>query len=172
MFNKIIFDLDRTLFNTQLLLDNCEDRNLFKNGFNLDFIDTVCWQKIKSKLAYDDVVSFLDLCRDKKISTYIFSQGNYDGQWFKLEISGLINHFLKENIFIFDDKVRQLDNLRDLFLKDAIYIDDREDYLLKAKQIYPNLTIALIIRDNSQVFIKNSLIDYQVNSLNKIINLL
>jgi len=128
--------------------------------------------KIKNNLIYDDVVPFLDLCRGKKISTYIFSQGDYDGQWFKLEISGLIDHFLKKYIFIFYDKTQQLGNLRGLFLKNAIYVDDREDHLIKARQIYPNLTTVLIIRDNSRVSTKSSLINYQIDGLNKIINLI
>jgi len=47
MFDKIIFDLDRTLFNTQLLIDNYEDKYLSKNGFSLNFVDKFDWQKLK-----------------------------------------------------------------------------------------------------------------------------
>lgn len=113
----VLFDLDHTLFNTPL----------FKQSQLTDF------------QQYEEAFEVIDSLKDTAVIG-VYSEGDLVLQTKKLTETKLLEHFPKENLFIFDKK---LEHIEEIFKKDAdkdfFLIDDRALVLSKVKTYNPDV---------------------------------
>jgi UDP-N-acetylglucosamine diphosphorylase / glucose-1-phosphate thymidylyltransferase / UDP-N-acetylgalactosamine diphosphorylase / glucosamine-1-phosphate N-acetyltransferase / galactosamine-1-phosphate N-acetyltransferase len=148
--NKVVlFDIDYTLFNTKVFKESAlEDYQLYEEAL--------------------DVLTQLK----NNVILGIFSEGELDFQFTKLQRTDINAHFLDENIHIVkskDEKLREvLAHYRDNHI---IIVDDKLTVLHQAKTLVPNITTIWVKRGmyaENQKQIPGFKADVEVDSLQEI----
>jgi hypothetical protein len=145
----LIFDFDWVLFNNQPIwqevVDLSEGNNMI---FTPKLAEKIDWQKINIKdLVYPHVFDLLDKAQKKGYQLLLFSEGNIDGQLYKLKISQLDRFFPAKQRFIFSSKkieqiAKVLENIPDQSI--VWYLDDKPSYLRDVKKKHKKVKTVLV----------------------------
>lgn len=111
----ILFDIDYTLFDTQVFKDS----------------------NLVMYTLYPQVKNILENLNNK-FTLGILSQGEKEFQIRKLHETGIFNLFDKDHIFITPDKHGELEGiLKNLKIEKTVFIEDKLEILKKAKNLNP-----------------------------------
>lgn len=167
----LIFDLDRTLFDTGTLINRMEKPAKETVGaFTLEIAERVNWNKIKPRdLVYPEVFKVLSSFQKKGYILYLWSDGDIEGQIFKLKFTGLDKFFSKDKRFIFEkDKEKKIPQiLKKIPQKAEIWLfDDKPTKLRDSKILAPRIKTVLSCRGPWwQTEVVNFEPDYKIKDL-------
>lgn len=150
----LIFDLDRVLFDTGELIKILEEKGIKVKdqvgAFNLKIAKKVDWPRINTEnLVYPGIFKLLSDLKKNDYCLYLLSEGNIEGQLFKLRASGLDKFFPPAKRFIFENekekKVAQI--LKKIPKKAEIWLfDDKPSKLKIVKDSDERIQTVLVCR--------------------------
>lgn len=148
----LIFDLDNTLFNTGFLVQAAGKQGVVMKrgvgGFDTALVKKINWQAINSQgLVFDQVFEILTSFQKKGYNLFLFSDGDREGQLFKLEFSGLDKFFSSEKRYIFEkDKEKEISQILEKIPSNAEiwYFDDKQYKLESVKRTNGKIKTVLV----------------------------
>jgi FMN phosphatase YigB (HAD superfamily) len=146
--NKIIFfDIDDVLFKTNVFIVS----------------------GLKEYTCYEDAKK--SIIEIKKIATLgILSKGKLDFQLAKLEKTGLIKFFKKEDIYIVPAKDKSVNKIFSKYKDREIFvIDDRIDNLNRLKRVNQNIKTIFIKRGRYKYFQYGNKFDFKIKDLKQLV---
>ena len=148
----VLFDIDYTLFDTAL----------FKQS------------ELSKSRIYEEVFHVLDNLSNS-VTLGIFSKGETLFQKTKLEKTGIMKFFKKENVHIFDDKDINLVKIIDKYKGFKIFfVDDKLEILYSAKKYMPQIITVWVKRGpyaKTQVPIENFTPNVTIDNLSNLYNI-
>mgnify|MGYP001159277073 CR=1 FL=1 len=168
----LILDFDRTLFDVASFLTTIHYEFQTSEVFSPNHFPHVqVSQEQSQRFLFPDTAQTLTQWQDQKITMWIFSQGDLDGQAFKYQIAGINQWIPPDRQFTYSDY--KIDHIGDILSNipkhsTIMYIDDKATCLSDAKQLHPQITTILVLYHHWEDQTVNNPPDITINTLSQL----
>ncbi|MBU1931934.1 hypothetical protein KJ965_04535 [Patescibacteria group bacterium] len=170
----LIFDLDRTLFDTEFLIRQMDIPAIKdKRLFTTETAKKINWHNFKPQdFVYPEIFKVLTALQKKGKALFLFTEGDVKGQLFKIKFTKLDKFFTQKRRFIFiKEKEKQIDKVFKKIPQSAkVWIFDNKLLVLKkAKAFDTQINTVLCCRGPLwKTEVSDFRPDYKIKSLDEL----